>query len=250
MPLERFLQLLDTGSNVLVRPSMWEDPYEKVVAKSVMDIYGERIPFDESRWYGQCWSTCPESDALWRIFTNGKNARSVMIKSTSAAIKNSLKRLKSNNRVFFLEKVKYSRNDGEEGDSLAQTIHYEWMWENNYDIELSRNGMKDDKNIAAAPILLTKRSAFSHEQEVRLLCYNKKEQPKERNIFAYKIPSLSLFLGDKIELDPWTPDGVDETLKTIIDKFIPNNDIQIRKSPLYKEWERGFCFSPYLKDGT
>lgn len=244
MPLERFLQLLTTGKNVLVRPSLWEDPYESVVAKSVMEINGKKIPFDETRWYGQCWTRNPESDALWRIFTNGKNVRAVMMKSTSSVIKDSLSRIEDDRRVFFLEKVAYPENGDNERQALAQTYHFEWMWEHGYALELSLADLDKDPNIAAAPLLLTKRHAFVHEQEVRLLCYRKKKQPKKAITYSYKIPSLIDFLKDEVVLDPWAPEGIDDSLKKVIDRCLPGNTISVQKSNLYKEWDKGFCFRP------
>lgn len=246
MPLERFIQLLSTNSNVLVRPSMWEDPYERVVAKSVMFIDGKNIPFDETRWYGQCWTRNPESDALWRIFTNGKNIRAVMIKSTSDIIMQSLYRVeKSSKRVYFLENVEYPEESENEKETLAKTYHFEWMWEHGYNIKFENLGLEDN-NIAAAPVLLTKRHAFEHEKEVRLLCYWKKKQPKKQTVYSYKIPSLVSFLKDEVIVDPWAPEGFDDALKETIDKFLPTNNLSVRKSNLYKEWDKGFQFRPNL----
>jgi hypothetical protein len=34
MPLEQFLQIVLEGKNTLVRPHLWEDPYEKIPRES------------------------------------------------------------------------------------------------------------------------------------------------------------------------------------------------------------------------
>ena len=83
---ERFVELLKSGKNTLVRPSTWEDPFENVLFNhQYLDASGKEIDLSSIRdsWYGQCWTDKEaECDGLWRVYSdNGKN-RSVRVKTT------------------------------------------------------------------------------------------------------------------------------------------------------------------------
>ena len=241
MPLERFLQMLYTGKNVLVRPSMWEDPYEKVIRKSVIKSEDKEIPFDETRWYGQCWSKSKESDGLWRVFTKNSNSRAVKIKTDSDTIKKSLNYIENSELAFFLESVKYPEEKSENlKNALVDLFRFDWLWENGYTFSLKNDFFENDPNVFAAPMLLTKRYQFKHEEEVRLLCYSKKTS--EAKTFEYDIKWMMPDFIKEVVLDPWTPEGLDVIVKDIIGKYCPNNDIKVTKSDLYKDVEKGFIF--------
>ena len=101
---------------------------------------------------------------------------------------------------------------------------------------------KDDKQIAAVLMLLSKRAPFSHEEEVRLLRYCK--EPQDDELFKYDIHDLGTFIQE-ITLDPWSPDGYEDAIKAIVDKYLPGNTIPVLKSDLYKKIEKGLLYDPF-----
>ena len=249
MPLERFLQMLTNHRNVLVKPFSWNDPFESLIkTASIKDQNGDEYPFDESRWYGQCWTESPESDALWQVFTKSKIARGVKIKTTSSLLKESLlvEELEDD-KVFFLERVKYAKQSEDETvmDALTNTYSFEWGFEENYNTLLFNERFKDDLNIMGAPLLLTKRFAFQHEKEVRLLCYCKGNQ--EGSTYTYEIANWKNFI-EEVELDPWTPKGVDEALSDILLQYdIRKKDgspMRATISKLYQDCKANIVYSP------
>ena len=241
MPLERFLQMLSTKKNVLVHPSSWKDPYESLVKKSGMILEpGQFVPYELDRWYGQCWSSNPCNDALWQIYTKSDNCRAVMIKTTIGALKESIPEDNDQYR-FFLGKVKYADHAKDEKGTkknLASIYQFDWDWENPL---LRFEEVQNDEQLRAVYMLLTKRKPFEYEQEVRLLCYTKEKQ--EDGLYKYDLNIMNFV--KEVTLDPWTPKGIDTSIKDIIDSFFPGNSIQVGTSNLYTDLGRGFLYDPH-----
>ena len=63
--LGRFLELLDLKRNTLVRPALWEDPWEEWWAHFLRKEAGISVPADV---FGQCWTAVEESDVMWRVY--------------------------------------------------------------------------------------------------------------------------------------------------------------------------------------
>ena len=65
-PLARALDLLKSNELVLVRPSMWEDPFENLILNGTVTTPEGPAGVETIRdgWYGQCWTTRDESDAM------------------------------------------------------------------------------------------------------------------------------------------------------------------------------------------
>ncbi|HOZ17760.1 MAG TPA: hypothetical protein PLF04_05440 [Candidatus Fermentibacter daniensis] len=111
-PIERIIQILTTKKIVLTNPSKWDDPFENYLLKQdvlMKDL--SRVSLRELRdsWFGQCWTTAVENDALWRIYSHDK--RSVRIKSRIEAIANALW-VKDDPRSefkFFVGRVEYKK---------------------------------------------------------------------------------------------------------------------------------------------
>jgi hypothetical protein len=76
-PKERLIQTMQASRNTLVKPRLWDDPFENFILKSVAAANtGMRIHFDTIRenFYGQCWTfNTDETDALWRIYSHAKD---------------------------------------------------------------------------------------------------------------------------------------------------------------------------------
>src|SRR5690242_11445926 len=69
----RFVEMLKTKSNGLVHPSKWDDPFENFFLKcSAKDKEGRAVSLEplHRSWFGQCWTTNEDSDAMWRIYSH------------------------------------------------------------------------------------------------------------------------------------------------------------------------------------
>lgn len=83
--LGRFLELLEQRKNTLVRPAMWEDPWEEWWPSLVRKRLGASVPADV---FGQCWTTSKESDAIWRVYAPLRDG--VKVRTTVAALRESI----------------------------------------------------------------------------------------------------------------------------------------------------------------
>lgn len=158
--IERFRQLVDEKALTFVLPELWPDKNEgflfravqsqKGVAK-VMEALNNVFPnakpdglevallmaFQQSR-YAQCWSKCPENDALWKGYD-------IRIEA---------------------ERDDVSKLDGIEAHDVRYVDSID------LDEELrSIFSYPDEKTVSwrSENVLLIKRTQFSHEEEVRLL---------------------------------------------------------------------------------
>lgn len=121
-----------------VLPELWDDPKESTPFYDFVQLFIDnpyaQIMYDSiyNKTYGQCWTKLSESDAMWRIYSY--NNRSIRLKVSEENIKKL-----SNIEIV---PVKYS---------------------DKFEI--------DDKNIRKAFLqsLAFKRTAFKHEEEVRLI---------------------------------------------------------------------------------
>src|SRR3990170_3523128 len=76
----RLIEMFKTKKLVLVKPELWDDPFENFLIKSstplpsggIMSFRGVADCF-----YGQCWTLNQESDAMWRIYSPDKNGAKV-----------------------------------------------------------------------------------------------------------------------------------------------------------------------------
>ena len=251
MPLEQLIDMLENNTNTLVRPSKWEDPYEQLIRISKIkldDSQEKEIQHLEwKRWYGQCWSYVYESDSLWRAFTKGKNVRCVKITTSYGKLKNSLKSSPKQNQrpvVPFLEDVTYI-NDYQDEFEKSFCKHTKTFIKS---IILPDNA-KDDKiseyyinHSFVFSLLQTKRKAFEHESEIRLLAFEEGdvEEYDKDSVYQYEVNPTELI--DKIEFDPWTPPHLRKSYLKLMEKygFVNENDKEIVSfSKLYDKPSKG-----------
>jgi len=182
--LDRLYELFSIKQNVLVSPKKWEDPFENFIMNSKARLPdGEIVSLGfRNNFYGQCWTRHKASDAMWRIYSpesNGVRIRTTVPK-LAASLATTLGEWK--NVQCFIGKVKYLNN--------SKLMAF------------ANNVFKRHINPPAhilAKTLLVKRPAFRHENEVRLL-YFEKENGKTGVIYKYDIDPLSLI--DQIMIDP------------------------------------------------
>jgi len=190
--LERFLEILERKCLTLVSPAAWEDPFENFIYHYFKKQYPG--PNRLMRWYGgnlvgQCWTQHRETDAMWRIYSPGKNG--IKVRVSASSLLHSLTNSISDTSPPFnchLGKVIYSTKK-----ELTKLIV-------NPDLEnnLLRNA---NSSYLRALYLLHKRKEFSHEKEVRLIYeFNSTSELRDESLYDIPIDPNSFFEG--IVLDP------------------------------------------------
>ncbi|MFC1574331.1 DUF2971 domain-containing protein, partial [Candidatus Latescibacterota bacterium] len=154
----------------------WEDPFEGFILKSIkqeegkteifrilkelapdhaMAHFGILSKFDKTL-FGQSWTKCPESDALWRIYSNNKMSVRVEIWSM-----NVLKLIDEPQSVT-PHVIQYS-------DSISISSQLEQI--------------VDGNKLYLENVIITKRDAFEHEQEIRLFTIDPENMPNDQTNF-------------------------------------------------------------------
>jgi len=216
--IRRLIELFAIRKNTLVRPKLWDDPFENFILKSLYEIEsGEsvRIGFKD-QLYGQCWSLVRDSDALWRIYSPDKNG--VRVRSKIRVLFESLwNTCVSSMRTpsCFIGKVEY----------LPQKKILEILDRSG----LVTGALLDNTGRGQVSTLLMKRREFSHEKEVRLVYFNH-DDAYTLDIFQYDVDPGALF--DEITFDPRLSDELFEVYKTHFERLgFPGS---INRSPLYR----------------
>jgi hypothetical protein len=186
---DRFVELLENKELVLVRPRLWEDPFENFMLECVATdedgkVVGLRNIADQC--YGQCWTFEPESDAMWRIYSSNKDG--IRIKTSIDKIINALwEPLNTFSSLsYFIGKVQYLSRE-----KIEKFMEETSFW------DLAAGGQNDK----FAETLLMKREAFAHEKELRVLAFNSgNNQRANGDIFKVNIDPNHFI--DEISLDP------------------------------------------------
>ena len=110
-----FEQLITQKQMALVRPELWNDPFENLVHQGSVYVNGQSYGLDPLRrsYFAQCWTLKAESDAIWRIYS--EDGRGIRIKTTVQKLGDVLlgKAVSLNQEVHafhkcFVGKVQYS----------------------------------------------------------------------------------------------------------------------------------------------
>ncbi len=137
MSFESFVGMIQHKALTFVLPELWEDPKESTpffqLLKQKENMYERVLLYAiHQKTYGQCWSRLNESDAMWRIYSFNNHAVQIKV---------------STEKLGLLPDV--------------QIVPVQYM--DNFDIDASK-GM--DSFLQSLAI---KRTAFLHEEEVRLI---------------------------------------------------------------------------------
>jgi hypothetical protein len=196
-----FLPILNEQKDALRNPSTWDDPFENFFLKARVEAKnaeGKTEYFDlESLardWYGQCWTTNCNTDAMWRIYSPCKDG--IQMKTTVRKLFENLKTNVPSNaphEQFFVGCVKYLKKD------QIKSM-------------MSRPNFADATN-DFAKLLCIKREAFEHEAEVRMLFQDIENPRRGRNCtFHYPLNANDVF--EEIVLDPRLDDTAAQSLQT------------------------------------
>lgn len=215
---ERFIELLKSGKNTLVRPSAWEDPFENALFNhQYIDATGKEIDMSSIRdsWYGQCWTDKEaECDGLWRVYSENGQCRCVRVKTTVRKIFEPFyDGSRDKEWQCFIGKVDYS-----DEDLIVSIIN-----------DFAQALATDTTNVNQMQLLLTKRKEFSYESEVRLLYCKGVDKDNHDIVYQYTINPNEVF--EEVLLDPWCPDRLVRNYKDELYNAGYHGDV--RKSQLY-----------------
>ncbi|ENJ5962792.1 DUF2971 domain-containing protein [Vibrio parahaemolyticus] len=215
---DRFEQLINDQELVLVKPSMWEDPFENFFFKAAVDCGNNEVATLDNLakdWYGQCWTTEKDTDAMWRIYSHDKQG--VRVSTTIRKLFEPIFNSREDYRglCYFIGKVNY----WSESDIFGFLSNITFT-------SLAMGGQNDN----FAELLCIKRPEFSHEHEVRLLANDFDETRGSNGL--YRIPFDTDLLLDEICIDPRLSSVDANDLMTKIKAL--GVKTQIIQSPLYK----------------
>jgi hypothetical protein len=216
--IQRLLELIASHKNTLVRPALWDDPFENFILNAVGESeFGE--PFSigfKDDLYGQCWSTVRDSDALWRIYSPDKTG--VRVRSTVGGLLGSLQKAcgaRFPELSCFIGRVQYLPQK-----KILRLLE---------DRGLLDGPVTDGTGRGQASTLLLKRVEFRHEQEIRLIYFNHNKRHSS-SIYQYEFdPNLVI---DEIYFDP----RLSPELYGVYEGHLQRVGFQgkIGQSPLYK----------------
>ncbi|MBI9014365.1 MAG: DUF2971 domain-containing protein [Clostridiales bacterium] len=220
MSLKRFKELVEKKELVLVKPSMWEDPYESYIYKALQDDIGrskikdlnfarlgketyddEFIQLFGDNYYGQCWTETNDSDAMWRIYSYENTTIRVEV---------------------MLEDLKELSNHGPK--VIDGKVSY--VSDMSLEKEVEKVFFKDHVN--ALNVYLTKRKEFEHENEHRIMIFN--HLGSSSNILPLAISNVETFIKS-VMLHPQAADELNEEMIKYCNKMNLN---YIGKSKLYE----------------
>ena len=215
--ITRLLELFNTNKNTLVRPKLWDDPFENYILKSTgITSDGEKLSFGfQKDLYGQCWTLERESDAMWRIYSPDKLG--VRVRTTVRKLHDSLYSKVSFNSELsaFIGKVLYKPQN-----YMVKQI------KNRFEMQ---EQLLDTSGKGTVKTLLMKREEFKHEKEVRLVYYNHTGN-EHGDLYKYTFNPHAII--DEIVFDPRMNDDVIDVFHAHLKSI--NFTGRVSKSPLYK----------------
>lgn len=185
---ERFFDLIKENKNGLVKPKLWDDPFENFFLKCpVIEDNGALVSLEaiSENWYGQCWTFNEDSDAMWRIYSASKNGIKVCSTVNRLFSHFYQDNEKTAHLKYFLGKVNYQKRE-----EIEKFLRNTPFW------ALAMGGQMYN----FAKTLLMKRNEFSHENEVRLLFFDSDNKYKNDNVAQFSFPVEDII--ERIELDP------------------------------------------------
>ena len=199
--LDRMYELFEKRLNTLVKPLKWDDPFENFISTLKGRLpSGEIVEFAQRfEFYGQCWTLVPASDAMWRIYSSDRKSVRIRVK-----IEKLLRQIYEYAiGAVFIGRVRYLTGDG-----LVKWARRVFREAETPTIRL------------LARTLLVKRTAFSHENEVRLLYL---AAVRDTDVI-YRHPFDPHRCIEEIVIDPRVPEEEAERLKAEIN-IVPFTDV-------------------------
>lgn len=211
---EYFLNDLKDNKLTLVRPHIWQDPFENFLLNSIGELDdGRLVSFENIRdvYYSQCWSLKKECDGLWRNY-KGNSEFAVKVKSTTRKLFELSYDITYTFHYlsYFIGKVQYVTDE-----EIAE------FFKSKVDFSNYQSGLE------FAQTMLMKRKSFEYEDEVRLIVRDK----DKRNDNLLRISMNINDLVEEIIFDPWIkPDLYEQKMNELIENGYTGN---ITRSSLY-----------------
>lgn len=213
------LQAFRTKTLYFVRPEVWDDPYENYLLRSKGVLpNGIEVGLDsvKNKVFAQCWSTKAECDGLWRNYSTKVGKRrytkdiSVKVETTVGKLFDEFYNIDNKFHVlsYFVGKVRYVSD---------RTIRK----------YLKRDVLTDTTAMGPVLALLTKRKAFSYENEVRFIFYDSNDSVK-----PYYLCPFDSSIVDRVTIEPWASDN---QIKKITKELSKHYSGVIEHDSLYKE---------------
>lgn len=158
--VERLMEMIHEQKLVLVKPSLWEDPFENILSKVIYNDGKDDISLSgiTDTYYAQCWTKSKECDGLWKNYTNMNSSPNDGVKITTQAHKLYRYVSKCDNDRFcdintFIGNVNYDSDKS----ILAffKSINIDWI--------------TDPSGKNPTKTLYLKRNEFKYENEVRVV---------------------------------------------------------------------------------
>lgn len=212
---KRLVELLTLKRNVLVRPRKWPDTFEDLLGQSILRIgTKDHGTFSTEHIYGQCWTLNTVSDAIWQIYSEGKDG--FRLRTNVGKLLGSLKSQVADPDInCHIGRVRYLRDH--ELVDFGKT-HF-----------AQPEGCDSD---VVAEAFMVKRRAFEHEQEVRIL-YQAPNAGEHGDLFPYTLDPNEII--DQILVHPLVPYADFKRTKLEIRKM--GFAGEIKRSLLYKKPE-------------
>lgn len=226
IPFKYLRESLVTNKLYFNKVNKWEDPYENFFLKqNIVDFSGKPINIAESYpcYYGECWTTLEESDAMWRIYSVKQKELSHYSKSLDDVafkieVDSEIMRKEINQSICELGYVIYDKE-----------IKYTEQDEIDYATQNAENlNLRDIIRIS----LFVKRKTFSHEQEYRIIIEIPsiyKESREESLFIPFNMSHINEFVAD-----PRLPQDQFEQIKRELLKLGVKGD-KIKKSKIYEQ---------------
>jgi hypothetical protein len=218
-PKHRFLDLLRTRKNALVKPRLWDDPFENFFLRARgRGPEGETISMESlaEDWYGQCWTLKEDTDAMWRIYSHCKEG--VKVRTTIRKLFDSFYdgSDKFADLKFLIGKVQYWK-ESDIVDFMSSVHFYN-------DVALGGQAT------GFAKLLCVKREAFEHEREVRLLFQDLDPKRSTGNVTLFDFDVNAII--EDVVIDPRLDEAQVAAFRD--DILAAGCTLPVSQSPLYR----------------
>lgn len=162
IPFKYLKRIVENGNMPIKRIDGWEDCYENYFLKNRFVVGVEQYDLKKisRRFYGLCFSTLPESDALWRIYSDVSG----LITGRADALDNVAIRVRvSPRQLYQMVPVRVDVS----GVSNVQRVEYKTKDEIEKAINAANPYTLDTLTYSIRDSFYTKRLEFSHEKEAR-----------------------------------------------------------------------------------
>lgn len=219
IPIKYVKLILQNRTIQICKVSSWEDPYENFFYKQNYQLEdGTPVTAENLTGciFGQSWTICPESDAMWRIYSPRKDA--IRVKTTVGKLFD----------VFYLNDSCMATHSIGKVEYMDESEIEKWIGDEFKASDYTRSKIG---KIATDSAYL-KRSAFEHEHEVRLIInLESNDINTKQNYLVYNISPEDLF--DEFCLDPRLTYSEASTIKNkLIALGIDGS--KIKQSDLYR----------------